>query len=145
MQKMSDLSSHIPAIEEPTVVSDPIEPSKKVMLRGYRQKLMTIKARIKYREKVIKAFRKHLKHGTFSKRMKSMRPYPKMNSAEAQRIVNAACDQVQCVILDQLIQDEEKKTHPRSRKVRSPQGTTTGRPTAPQDTEKTTVEHTKKA
>ena len=77
MQKMSDLSSHIPAIEEPTVVSDPIEPSKKVMLRGYRQKLMTIKARIKYREKVIKAFRKHLKHGTFSKRMKSIQPYQK--------------------------------------------------------------------
>lgn len=104
----SDPSSHIPTIEEPTVVS---EPSKKAMLRRYRQKLMTINARIKYREKVIKAFRKHLKHGTFSKRMKSIRPYPKMNSvAEAQSIVNAACDQVQCVIVDQMIQEEEKNS-----------------------------------
>lgn len=102
----SDPSSHIPTIEEPTVVS---ESSKKAMLRRYRQKLMTINARIKYREKVIKAFRKHLKHGTFPKRMKSIRPYPKMNSAEAQSIVNAACDQVQCVIVDQMIQEEEKK------------------------------------
>ena len=53
------------------------------MLRGQRQKLMAIHAGIKYREKVIKAFRKHLKHGTFPKRMKSIRPYPKMNSSEA--------------------------------------------------------------
>ena len=33
----------------------------------------------------------------------------KMNSPEAQAVVNAACDQVQCVILDQMILDEEKK------------------------------------
>ena len=32
-----------------------------------------------------------------------------MNSPEAQAVVNAACDQVQCVILDQMILDEEKK------------------------------------
>ena len=70
---------------------------------------MAIHARIKYREKVIKALRKHLKQGTFPKRMRSIRPYPKMNSPEAQSIVNTACDQVQCVILDQMIQDEEKK------------------------------------
>ena len=41
--------------------------------------------------------------------MKSIKPYPKMGSPEAQAIVNAACDQVQCVIWDQMIQDEEKK------------------------------------
>ena len=79
------------------------------MLRGQRQRLMAIHAGIKYREKVIKAFRKHLKHGTFPKRMKSIRPYPKMNSSEAQAIVNAACDQVQCVILDQMVLEEQKK------------------------------------
>ena len=38
-----------------------------------------------------------------------MRPYPKMSSTEAQAIVNAACAQVQRVILDQKIQEEEKK------------------------------------
>ena len=32
-----------------------------------------------------------------------------MTSPESQKIVNAACDQVQCVILDIMIQDEEKK------------------------------------
>ena len=32
-----------------------------------------------------------------------------MSSPEAQAIVNGACDQVQCVILDQMIQEEEKK------------------------------------
>ena len=32
-----------------------------------------------------------------------------MTSPEAQAMVNAACDQVQSVILDQMIQEEEKK------------------------------------
>ena len=32
-----------------------------------------------------------------------------MSSSEAQAMVNAACDQVQSVILDQMIQEEEKK------------------------------------
>ena len=39
------------AEEEPTVVSEPTEKTKKAMLRGYRQKLSAIHARIKYREK----------------------------------------------------------------------------------------------
>ena len=105
------------AIGEPTVVSEPLtnmsaieeKNSMDMSEPGQRQKLMVIHARIKYREKVIKAFRKHLKHGTFPKRMKSIRPYPKMNSSEAQAIVNAACDQVQCVILDQMVLEEQKK------------------------------------
>ena len=81
----------------------------KTRLKGYRQKLMTIKARIRYREQTIKGFRKHLKNVTFPQRMKSIKPYPKMQSSEFQAIVNAACDQVQSVILDQMIQEEEKK------------------------------------
>ena len=90
------------------------EPTEKTMpaktrLKGYRQKLMTIKTRIKYREHAIKGFRKHLKNGTFPQRMKSIKPYPKMTSPEAQAIVNAACDQVKSVILDQMIREEEKK------------------------------------
>ena len=32
-----------------------------------------------------------------------------MSSPESQKIMNAACDQVQCVILDVMIQDEGKK------------------------------------
>ena len=41
--------------------------------------------------------------------MRSIKPYPKVSSPESQKIVNAACDQVQCVILDVMIQGEEKK------------------------------------
>ena len=67
------------AIEENNSMdmSEPTEKTTKAMLRGQRQKLMAIHARIKHREKVIKAFRKHLKHSTFPTRMKSIRPYPK--------------------------------------------------------------------
>ena len=41
---VSEPSSNMPAMEEPTVVSEPTEKTKKAMLRGYPQKLMTIKA-----------------------------------------------------------------------------------------------------
>ena len=88
---------------------EPAVKSKKSTLKGYRQKLQAIQARIKYREKAIKGFRNHLKKGTFPKRFKSLRPYPKMDSPESQAVVNAACEQVHCVILDQMILDEEKK------------------------------------
>ena len=103
-------------IQENTTVSEPTEKnmeptvkSKKSTLKSYRQKLQAIQARIKYREKAIKGFRHHLKKGTFPKRFKSLRPYPKMDSPESQAVVNAACEQVHCVILDQMILDEEKK------------------------------------
>ena len=96
--------------EHPAVdMSEPTEKTKKAALRGYWQKLMTIKGRIRYREHALKTFRKHLKNGTFPQRMKSIKPYLKMNSPEAQAVVNAACDQLQRVILDQMILDEEKK------------------------------------
>ena len=94
------------AVENICVVN---ETSKKTTMKEKRQKRMTVQARIKYRQRVIKAFRKYLNNGTFPKRMKSIKSYPKMGSPESQAIVNAACDQVQCVILDQIIQDEEKK------------------------------------
>ena len=106
-------------IQENTAIGDQSEPteknmeptvkSKKSTLKSYRQKLQAIQASIKYREKAIKGFRNHLKKGTFPKRFKSLRPYPKMDSPESQAVVNAACEQVHCVILDQMILDEEKK------------------------------------
>ena len=92
-------------VEESPVKTEQTVKSVNPSLKQYRQKLMTIKARIKYREHAIKGFRKHLKNGTFPKRMKSIQPYPKMQSSEAQATVNAACDQVQYVILDQIIQE----------------------------------------
>ena len=106
-------------VQENTPIGDQSEPaeknmettvkSKKPTLKSYRQKLQAIQARIKYREKAIKGFRNHLKKGTFPKRFKSLRPFPKMESPESQAVVNAACEQVHCVILDQMILDEEKK------------------------------------
>ena len=117
MGNMSTLEDSVSEpIQENTTVSEPIEKnmeptvkSKKSTLKSYRQKLQAIQARIKYREKAIKGFRHHLKKGTFPKRFKSLRPYPKMDSPESQAVVNAACEQVHCVILDQMILDEEKK------------------------------------
>ena len=122
---MSVMSGSVEALSTETG-NEPTEKTMpaKIRLKGYRQKLMTIKARIKYREHAIKGFRKHLKNGTFPQRMKSIKPYPKMTSPEAQAIVNAACDQVQSVIFDQMIQEEEKKTLSRSRQLSSVQGST---------------------
>ena len=97
-------------VEEPPVKSEPSEKSVKTKLKQYRQKLMTIKARIRYREHAIKGFRKHLKNGTFPQRIKSIKAYPKMSSPETQNIVNAAFDQVQCVILDQMIQRNKRNS-----------------------------------
>ena len=106
-------------VEDTPVLGNPPEPAEKNInptlkcknstLKSYRQKLQAIQARIKYREKAIKGFRHHLKKGTFPKRFKSLRPFPKMDSPESQTIVNAACEQVHCIILDQMILDEEKK------------------------------------
>lgn len=101
-----------PAVSEPIEENNPMETtvkSKKPTLRGYRQKLQATQARIKYREKAIKGLRNHLKQGTFPKRFKSLRPFSKMELPETEAVVNAACEQVHCVILDQMILDEEKK------------------------------------
>ena len=70
---------------------------------------MVLKARIKYREHALHFYKQHLGNGTFPKRMKSIKPYPKMDTPEAQTIVNEACQQVDKVILDQLIQEQERK------------------------------------
>ena len=103
-----------PREDTPALGNQP-EPSEKSptmnskKLRSYRQKSQALQARIKYREKAIKGIQQHLKRGTFPKRFKSLKPYPKMDSLESQAVVNAACQQVDCVILDQMILDEEKK------------------------------------
>ena len=113
---LTSCQGNMSALEETPAVSEPIEEnnpmettgkSKKPTLKRYRQKLQAIQAHIKYREKAIKGFRNHLKKGTFPKRFKSLRPFPKMESPETQAVVNVACEQVHCVILDQMILDEE--------------------------------------
>ena len=98
--------------DQPDPTEKNIEPSvksKTSSLRSYRQKAQALQARIKYREKAIKGFRHHLKKGTFPKRFKSLKPYPKMNSPDLQTVVNAACQRVECVVLGQMLVDEEKK------------------------------------
>ena len=94
--------------EETTKMGDQL-PEKKTALKGYQQKLTTVKARIRYREHTLKGFKQHLKNGTFPPRMKSIKPYPKMETPEAQTIVNAACQQVERIMLDQMIQEQEQK------------------------------------
>lgn len=83
----------------------------KTSMKEYRQKLMTIKARMRYREQTIKGFKNHLKNGTIPKRVKSLLPCPNMAFPESQATVNAACEQlqVQSVILDQMMLEEEKR------------------------------------
>ena len=78
-------------------------------LKEYRQKQIALKARIKYREHTLKHLSGHLKNGTFPKRMKSIKPYPQMDTPEAQTIVNEACQQVDKVILGQMIQEQALK------------------------------------
>ena len=78
-------------------------------LQSFRRKLYTVKARIKYHERTIKGMRQDLQRGTFPKRFKSLKPYPKMFTIESQAIVNAACQQVESVIFDRTILDEEMK------------------------------------
>ena len=95
--------------EESEIVVKPGRKGKKRSQQGYRQKLQAVQARIKYREKTIKGFKQHLEKGTFPKRFKSLRPYPKMYTPESQAIVNAACQQVECVILDRMVVEEELK------------------------------------
>ena len=112
MSAIEETPSVSEPIKENSTIGDQPEPTEKnvkTTLKGYRQKLQAIQARIKYREKAIKGFRNHLKKGTFPKRFKSLRPCPKMESPESQAVVNAACEQVHCVILDQMILDEERK------------------------------------
>ena len=86
-----------------------ISSSDKATLRKNRQKRLALQARIKYREQTIKAFQRHLKQGTFPKRMKSIKPFPKMNTSEGHAIVNEACEQVQKLILDQMLVEEQQK------------------------------------
>ena len=85
-------------------------PVVKKTSKGLKEKQQTaINARIKYRQRRIQTFKTHLQNGTFPPRIKSIKPTPKMDSLESQRIVNAACEQAQRVILDQMLIEEEKK------------------------------------
>lgn len=77
--------------------------------KEYKQKQVVLHARIKYRENAIRGFKQHLKNGTFPKRMTSLKPYPKMESPEAQARVNDACQQADRVVLEQRVQDYERK------------------------------------
>ena len=81
----------------------------KTSLKEYQQKLMTIKARMRYREQTIKGFKNHLKNSTIPIRVKSLLPCPNMGFPKSQAFVNAACKQVQSVILDQMMLEEEKR------------------------------------
>lgn len=88
--------------------TDQGEPNR-LLLKVNRQKQITTKARIKYRELNLKQLNGHLKNGTFPRRMKAIRPYPKMETEKAQAMVDAACQQVNKIILSQMIEEQTMK------------------------------------
>ena len=77
--------------------------------KEYRQKWMTLKARIKYREQTLAQWRRHLTDDTFPKQMPTIKPYPKMESSHTQTLVNEACHEVKKIILTQMIRDVQAK------------------------------------
>ena len=77
--------------------------------KEYQRQCIVIHNRIKHREQALRGLNQHLKNGTFPKRMKSLKPYPTMETPEAQAVVNQACEQVERVMLDQRMQDYERK------------------------------------
>ena len=105
---MSALESDMSEIgREPTEKVSVVKPNKGNK-QSSRQKLQAVQARINYREKMLKRFQQHLQKGTFPKRFKRLKPYPKMNSQETQAVVDAACVEVECIILEQMAVDELK-------------------------------------
>ena len=76
---------------------------------NYQQQYSLLLTRIKYREAAIQGLNQHLKNGTFPKRMKSLKPYPTMETPETQAVVNEACQQAEKVLIAQRIQDYEVK------------------------------------
>ena len=77
--------------------------------KEYQRQCIVIHNRIKHREQAIRGLNQHLKNGTLPKRMKSLKPYPTMETPEAQAVVNEACQQVHKVMLEQRMQDYERK------------------------------------
>ena len=77
--------------------------------KQYQRQCIVIHNRINHREQTIRGLKDHLKNGTFPKRMKSLKPYPTMETPEAQALVNEACQQVEKIMMDQRIQDCERK------------------------------------
>ena len=76
---------------------------------NYQQQYSLLLTRIKYREAAIQGLNLHLKNGTFPKRMKSLKPYPTMETPETQAVVNEACQQAEKVLIAQRIQEYERK------------------------------------
>ena len=82
---------------------------KEFRSENYQHQYSVLLTRIKYREAAIQGLKDHLKNDTFPKRMKSLKPYPTMETSQAQTVVNQACQQVERVILDQRMQEYERK------------------------------------
>ena len=95
--------------ENVVTTEEPTKKRTKRTQRRNRQTMQTLQARIKYREQAIHCLSNHLKKGTFPKRLKALRPYPTMQTPESQAIVKTACQQVESVILEQMIQEERLK------------------------------------
>ena len=92
-----------------STTGDSVDVMEGKTMKEYRQKQLALKARIKHRTHSLQGYKQHLKNGTFPKRMKSIKPYPKMDTPQAQARVNEACQQVDKVILDQMVHEQALK------------------------------------
>ena len=77
--------------------------------KAYLQQYQLLHVRIRQRERAIQGVKQHLKHGTFPKNIKRLKPYPKMENPQTQAKVNEVCQQAEKVILEQKLQDYECK------------------------------------
>ena len=83
--------------------------TKTLSRKEYLQQYSLLHVRIRQREQAIHKLKQHLKHGTFPKNMKTLKPYPKMENPQTQAKVNEVCQQAEKVILEQKLQDYECK------------------------------------
>lgn len=74
-------------------------------VRGLRQKMRVLRARISYREKALKRLRAHAEN----MELKTFQHYLKFENPESQTLVNQVCDQTRSDILNIMIQEQEKK------------------------------------
>ena len=77
--------------------------------KEYLQQYSMLNMRIRQREKAIQELNRHIEKGTFPKRMNFLKSHPPMETPEGQAKVKEALQQVGRAILNEKVQDYERK------------------------------------
>lgn len=77
--------------------------------KQYQRQCIVIHNRMTKRQQAIQELKQHLQNGTFPKRFNFLKPHPKMVTSEGQAKVKEALQQVSRAILDEKVQDYERK------------------------------------